>query len=233
MNIGILLCDHVKEQFSTEHGQYPDMFAKLLHRVDPTLTFSVYDVGLGQLPETVDEADAYLITGSRYGVNDELPWIGKLEELVYRLHESQKKIVGICFGHQLIAKILGGKVTTASKGWGIGMSTNKVALQKPWMIPQQENLNLLVSHQDQVVELPQNAQILAHSDFCPFYMLQINDNLLTVQGHPEFSKAYSKALIEDRITILGQELAEAGLNSLTLPVDDNVFAKWIVNFLHG
>ncbi|KTC81583.1 glutamine amidotransferase-related protein [Legionella brunensis] len=233
MNIGILLCDHVGEKFSKEHGQYPDMFARLLHQVDPTLTFSIYEAQRGQLPSDLDEASAYLITGSRHGVNDGFPWITHLENLILRLHSSQKKIIGICFGHQLIAKALGGKVVLASNGWGIGVSINQVTRKKSWMVPQQDALNLLVSHQEQVMELPLGAEILASSDFCPFYMLQINDNLLTVQGHPEFSKAYSQALIEDRKSILGEALSEEGLMSLQHKVDDYVFAHWIVNFLRS
>lgn len=233
MNIGILLCDRVGEQFSTEHGQYPDMFAKLLHRADPTLTFSIYDAEQGELPDQIDAAEAYLITGSRHGVNDGYSWITNLEAFILQLHTAQKKLIGICFGHQLIAKALGGKVTKASNGWGIGVSVNKITQQKPWMLPSQDDLNLLVSHQDQVVELPLGAETLASSNFCPFYMMQIGNHLLTIQGHPEFSKAYSQALIEDRKNMLGKELSEQGLMSLQLKVDDSLFARWIVNFLYG
>ncbi|WED42083.1 glutamine amidotransferase-related protein [Legionella cardiaca] len=233
MHIGILLCDHVGEKFIAEHGQYPDMVAKLLHQADPTLTFSVYEVKQDKFPSDIDEADAYLISGSRHGVNDGLPWISNLEHFILRLHNAQKKVIGICFGHQLIAKALGGKVVVAAKGWGIGMSINKITQQKPWMFPQQNDLNLLVSHQEQVVELPIGAEVLAHSEFCPFYMLQISNHLLTVQGHPEFSKAYSQALMEDRKDILGEKLSEQGIESLHLKVDDNLFAQWIVNFLYS
>lgn len=100
------------------------------------------------------------------------------------------------------------------------------------MSPSLNQLNLLVSHQDQVVALPSEAEVLATSDFCPFYMLQIRDNLLTVQGHPEFSKSYSQALIELRKNRLGMELVERGLQSLQQPCNDTVFAEWIVHFLN-
>ncbi|OCH96753.1 GMP synthase [Legionella jamestowniensis] len=232
MNIGILLCDLVREPLHLEHGQYPDMVANLLHQVDSTLEFSIFDARQGQLPDNVHAADAYLISGSRHGVNDDFAWIRKLEEFVLCLHQARKKIIGICFGHQLIAKVLGGKVVAAN-GWGIGISSNKITQRKSWMLPAQNNLNLIVSHQDQVVELPSEAEILASSDFCPVYMMQINNHLLTVQGHPEFTKAYSQALIEQRKTLFGEELANQGLISLQLPVDDSVFAQWMVNFLNS
>jgi GMP synthase-like glutamine amidotransferase len=231
MKIGILQCDQVHEKFIAEHGPYPDMFAALLHQADPSLTFVVYDVEHDEFPQEINAADAYLITGSRHSVNDDFPWIANLEEFVRQLHSAKKKVVGICFGHQLIAKALGGKVIKSPKGWGIGMSTNQITQQKYWMNPPQDNFHLLVSHQEQVVELPSDAEVLASSDFCPFYLLQIKENLITVQGHPEFSKGYSQALIEDRKAILGKERLEQGLMSLTIELDSSLFARWIVNFL--
>ncbi|ASQ46588.1 glutamine amidotransferase-related protein [Legionella clemsonensis] len=233
MNIGILLCDLVKEPFHETHGQYPQMIATLLHQIDSTLQFSIFDIRQGQLPDSIHTADAYLISGSRHCVHEDLPWIRKLEEFVLCLHQARKKIVGICFGHQLIAKLLGGTVVSAPKGWGIGVSTNKVIQRKSWMVPALDTLNLIVSHQDQVIELPLEAEVLASSDFCPVYMMQINNHLLTIQGHPEFTRAYSQALIEDRKALFGDELANQGLISLQLPVDDIVFAQWMVNFLKG
>ncbi|KTD67325.1 MULTISPECIES: glutamine amidotransferase-related protein [Legionella] len=231
MNIGILQCDQVETELVATYGTYQDMYIKLLQQVASNLTFTVYDVRCDELPSHLDAADAYIITGSRHGVNDGFPWITGLEEFVLRLHEANKKVIGICFGHQLIAKALGGQVIKSPKGWGVGMSVNKMTQRKAWMSPSLNQLNLIVSHQDQVLVLPSEAEVLAASDFCPFYMLQIRDNLLTVQGHPEFSKVYSQALIEMRKNRLGEELVECGLKSLQQPCDDAVFAQWIVNFL--
>ncbi|WBV66493.1 type 1 glutamine amidotransferase [Legionella pneumophila] len=118
MNLGILLCDKVSEVFVADHGQYPEMFANLLRPADSTLELTVFDAEHGELPTDIHAVDAYLISGSRHGVNDDYPWIRKLEEFVRTLHASQKKLIGICFGHQLIAKALGGKVIKSPKGWG-------------------------------------------------------------------------------------------------------------------
>ena len=230
MNIGILQCDRVLEKFSIQHGQYPDMFMTLLKQVDPALTFTVYDLEQAHLPPHVDACDAYLITGSRHGVNDPLPWIAQLEDFIRQLHAKQKKIIGICFGHQLIAKALGGRVSKSPNGWGIGVSKNKIIQHKPWMKPSCDTINLLVSHQDQVVALPPNAEILASNSTCPVYMMQIGNNF-TLQGHPEFSKAYSQALIEDRKDKLGHARYEQGLQSLKWNVDDTLVAQWIIYFL--
>ncbi|WP_454783147.1 glutamine amidotransferase-related protein [Legionella sp. WA2022007384] len=231
MKIGILQCDQVDPRLIVVHGAYSEMYTKLLHQEEPNLMFTIYDARYGELPSHIDAADAYIITGSRYGVNDDLSWISALEELVRCLHAARKKLIGICFGHQLIAKALGGKVIKAHQGWGVGISINKITQPKPWMSPSLGILNLIVSHQDQVVLLPEEAEVLAASDFCPFYMLQIRDNVLTVQGHPEYSKNYSQALIELRKNNLSQEVVNQGLKSLQQHCDDRVFAKWVVNFL--
>jgi GMP synthase-like glutamine amidotransferase len=232
MNLGILKCDNVSELFVTEHGQYPEMFATLLQSVDPKIKFTVYDAQLGHLPSDTHAADAYLITGSRYGVNDGFLWIAQLEQFVRTLYAAQKKVIGICFGHQLIAKALGGKVIKSPKGWGVGMSQNTVVAHKEWMIPYSNNINILVSHQDQIVDLPLGAEVLASSDFCPYYMTQVGCHFLTIQGHPEFTKAYSKALMVSREDSINGQEYDKGIKSLELHEDDHLIARWIINFLN-
>lgn len=231
MNLGILVCDHIREPLASQHGQYPEMFGQLLKKVDPTLTFTIYNAQQHHLPHNINECDSYLITGSRHGVNDDLPWLTPLEDFVRSLQATPKKLIGICFGHQLIAKALGGKVIKSPKGWGVGMSQNVVTKIKSWMTPTQDRFNLLMSHQDQVIELPNHAEILASNDLCPFYMLQIGNNL-TIQGHPEFNKAYAQTVLEeDRKAILNPSLYEKALQSLSIQQDDQLVAQWIINFL--
>ncbi|HAT1660437.1 glutamine amidotransferase-related protein [Legionella pneumophila] len=230
MNLGILLCDKVSEVFVEDHGQYPEMFANLLHPADATLEFTVFDAEHGELPTDIHAVDAYLISGSRHGVNDNYPWIRKLEEFVRTLHASQKKLIGICFGHQLIAKALGGKVIKSPKGWGVGMSQNQIYQFKEWMSPSLNCFNLLVSHQDQVIELPTGAEILAGSDFCPNYMMQIG-SFFSVQGHPEFTKSYSRDLMVSREDSVNEIEFAKGMKSLELHEDDTIIAQWIINFL--
>ncbi|MCL9684693.1 glutamine amidotransferase-related protein [Legionella maioricensis] len=233
MNLGILKCDSVSDIFVAEHGQYTEMLAALLRPVAPSINFTVFDAEQGELPGDIHAADAYLITGSRHGVNDGFPWITQLEEFVRTLHAAQKKVIGICFGHQLIAKALGGKVIKSPKGWGVGMSQNTLVQFKEWMIPHQKTFNLLVSHQDQVVELPKQAEILASSDFCPFYMMQIGNHFFSIQGHPEFTKAYSRALMTSREDTLSEIEFERGMNSLEWHEDDGLIAQWIISFLNA
>lgn len=231
MKIGLLQCDKVSSVFESEHGQYPEMFARLLRQADPCLEWTVFDAEQGELPQDIHAVDAYLITGSRHGVNDGFGWITQLEEFIRVLHMEKKKVIGICFGHQLIAKALGGTVIKSPKGWGVGVSVNRLFSKQSWMSPEKNELNVLVSHQDQVIKVPKEAQILAGSEFCPYYMMQIGTHFLTVQGHPEFSKAYSRILMVSREDRINKKEFERGMVSLALGVDETLMAQWIINFL--
>jgi len=230
MRIGILQCDDVMEELQPEFGNYPEMFINIFEELAPDWQFATYRVVDGELPDSVDACDGYITTGSRYGVNDGYPWIEQLEAFVVSLAREAKKYVGICFGHQLLAKALKGRVELSERGWGVGMSFNQVGKKQPWMEPFQASLDLVVSHQDQIDELPEGAEVLASSRFCPYYLLQYSPHLISVQGHPEFSKAYSRALIAQRTDRIPAPRVREGLASLSAAVDDRLMMQWIINF---
>jgi len=232
MRIGILQCCSVMPQFQAEFADYDDMFIQLFKAVDPDLVFTVYDLRKNEYPRDLNECHAYITTGSRESTYDKsVPWIPLFKRIIEECYQEKVKLVGICFGHQLIADTLGGQTINSDKGWGIGVSQNKIITQRPWMKPPLSQLNIIVSHQDQVEQLPHNTTVLARSDFCPNYMLQIGENILTVQGHPEFSKGYAKTLMEYRREIIGSETVNAALASLTLTVHEKTLAQWIYNFM--
>jgi len=230
MKIGILQCDHVLEKLQPEFGDYPQMFTELMKTIDSGLELQIYNVQQGEYPADIDECDGYITTGSRHGVNDDLEWLKPLLAFMHQLDEAGKKFVGICFGHQLIAKAFGGKVEKSDKGWGVGVSFNEVLIKKPWMEPWQEGLDLVVSHQDQVSDLPEDTEILAASNFCPYYMILYKNNFLSVQGHPEFSRDYSKALTGTRLDRIPSARVREAYHSLTAPVDAELMTTWILNF---
>lgn len=235
MKIGILQCDHVREELQPKFGDYPQMITSLFAKVAPDCQFKLFDVQTREYPENLDTCDAYITTGSRHSVYDDLPWIAQLEDFILKLDQAKKRYFGICFGHQLMIQALGGEVRKSDKGWGIGVTVNQVMQQKPWMQPVQPTLNLIASHQDQVVSLPQdvNVDVLAGSSFCPYYMLAYGDHFLSIQGHPEFNKDYSSTLIDIRRNIIPAERVEQGKASLAAALDDQLFARWIVNFFNA
>lgn len=231
MRIGILQCDSVREDLQPDFGDYPDMFQCLLRRQDPGLEFRVHDLTRGESPESLDACDAWLFTGSKWSVYDDEDWIGHAHELAQRLHATQRPTIGICFGHQLIARALGGRVEKAPAGWGVGVHTARVLARREWMQPERRSLSLVVSHQDQVMALPPGADLLAGHEFCPHDILQIGEHTLTFQGHPEFPKAYSRATMEQRRGLVGEDAYREGIASLAAPIEEDVAATWILRFL--
>ena len=231
MKIGILQCDATNENFRDEHGDYPEMFISLFQSIDPELQFAVFDVRLEQYPQTPQECDAYLITGSRFSVYDDEAWIRKLEKFVVELHSEKHPLLGICFGHQMIARALGGKTEKATQGWGVGVQSYRKTKKKSWLKPDLENFSLLAVHQDQVTQLPLGAELIAESEFCPNAAFRIDDHILTFQAHPEFEKAYSKVLLVLREQNLGPEIFAAGVKSLDQSIQPQVITNWMMNFL--
>jgi len=231
MIIGILQIDLVKPEFSTLFGEYPGMFQSLLWSINPRLEFRVYDVRRNVYPDDIHECDAYITTGSRASVYDADPWISVLQEFIVTLDQQQKKLIAVCFGHQLVARTFGGKTGKSDKGWGVGVHTCQVRKHKHWMEPPIHHYKLIVSHQDQVTQLPDNTELLAGNEFCPIAMFQRGDNILAIQGHPEFSKDYAEALMRHRQHALGKTVFEQGIYSLQSPTDEAVIARWMLAFI--
>lgn len=232
MKLGLLQCDDVTESLQAAHGNYPDMFQRLLREHVPAGQVCVYRTQDGELPGAVNECDAYLTTGSKFGVYDGHSWIGALQEFVVQLWQARMPLVGICFGHQLMAQALGGEVRKSDKGWGVGVSFNEIIERKSWMQPWQDKLDLIVSHQDQVVLLPPQAEVLARSEFCNYYVVQYGEHFMSVQGHPEFCRDYSRDLMNARKGIIPAERLRAGHASLSADIDGKLMMKWVINFLH-
>ncbi|HSG89971.1 MAG TPA: amidotransferase [Pseudomonadales bacterium] len=236
LRIGILQTDSVRDEFVERHGDYPAMFRSLLlgaHGLDDgrPLAFVDYDVRKGEYPAAIDDCDAYLITGSRDSVYDDLPWIRALEDFVRVLHERRHKLIGICFGHQLVAQALAGETRPADAGWAVGVHASRVLRTPPWMDAPVESFALLSSHKDQVTRLPAEAELFASNDFCPNAAYTIGDHILCVQGHPEFHADYSRALMELRRELLGEETFCRGMASLDERIDQGRVGRWILSFV--
>ena len=233
VKLGILKTDAVRPEWVSRFGEYPDMFMELLSRADPDLEFAVFDVEEGRYPEDIDEVDAYLVTGSKSSVYDDKPWIADLIEFVRELHRRRKKLVGICFGHQLVAQALGGRVEKSTNGWGVGLHTHRFNSAPPWHDQGERDLDILVSHQDQVIDVAEGARVLAGSEFCENAVCQVGDHILTFQGHPEFLPEYSREVMTFRREIIGEQAYREGMASLQGTHEGARVAAWILNFLHG
>ena len=230
LKIGILQADEVVEEYRPRHGNYPGMFEGLLNDAanGEELGFETYVAAEGRYPDP-RACDAYVITGSRASVYDDLPWIPPLVDFVGRALAAERKIVGICFGHQLVAHFFGGR-TEKAEGWVVGVHTSRVLVDAPWLDPRLDEVSLLSSHQDQVTELPEDATLIASNDFCRHAGFVWGEHVLTFQGHPEFKKAYSADLMQMRQDVLGDEVFERGMASLEQDTHEDHVGRWILNF---
>ena len=224
MRLGLLVCDHVRPEFLHISGDYPDMFRRLFAG-HPEVEIVVYDVIGGEMPAGPGECDAWITTGSRHSVNDEEQWIRHLEQFVREVAKERIPFVGVCFGHQLIAKALGGTVVMSDRGWGVGMKEVEVKDN----IGLGTSYRILNSHQDQIEELPPGAEILGWNEHCPVSMIGVGENMIGIQGHPEFEPAYSEALMESRRGgLIPEATVDDGLASLDGHTDGDRLVDWIL-----
>jgi GMP synthase-like glutamine amidotransferase len=226
MKLGLLQCDHVADNLLHLNGDYDAQFTKLL----PGFDWRYYDLMAGQFPESLDECDAYLCTGSKHSVYEDIDWIHRLEKLVQAIYAARIPFVGVCFGHQMMAQALGGKVQKADCGWCVGVHTFKLVQRESWMQPFQAEFSLLMSCQDQVLALPPNSTILAKAADCPVGMYRVGERMLGMQAHPEFSVAYMEALLRQRKERIGTAVTDRALESLTVMQDVELIAGWIRQF---
>ena len=175
MRIGILQAEEFDTPTQAALGPYRGLFERLLH--GHGFDFRVWDVTALAFPESPHEAEGWLITGSTAGAYEDHPWIAPLERTIRAIHASGRPLVGICFGHQIIAQALGGRVEKFSGGWCVGRHVYEIEGQE---VP------LNAWHQDQVVALPAGARRLGGSAFCENAVLAYGETVLTYQPHPEF-----------------------------------------------
>jgi GMP synthase-like glutamine amidotransferase len=223
VKLAILETGHPPGDLAERFGDYPAMFAGLLGE---GFEIEAFDVPAGQFPDP-GAHDAILITGSPAGVYDPLPWIAPLMEFIRAAKDS--KMVGVCFGHQVMAEALGGHVEKSDKGWGAGLHHYSVVHTEPWA-DGAGGIAIPASHQDQVIVQPPNTEVVASSAFTPFAALAWTDRpAISFQFHPEFSTDFAKALIEKRYDIVPDP--GVAIASLDAPNDNARVGGWIRRFL--
>jgi GMP synthase-like glutamine amidotransferase len=230
MKVGLLECDHVREELLHIAGDYRQMFPALFSEVTSDFDFQFYDVCNGHFPESADECDLYICTGSRFSAYDDEGWIFRLKDLINEIYRSGKIFVGLCFGHQMLAEALGGQVLKSPGGWCVGVHKFEITHSESWMEPALSSFNLLMMCQDQVVTMPPESVLLATSEHCPIAMFRVGDNMLGIQAHPEFTKLYDKTLMQLRVERIGEDKVNLGIESLELDVHRAEVAQWIKNF---
>jgi len=236
MKLGILVTGLVRDPLATEHGQYWHMFDTLYRQAAPEVETRRFMVVEGELPDLPSACDAWLVTGSKFGVYDPEPWIPPLKDFLRAARAAGVPQIGICFGHQIMAEAFGGRAEKSDKGWGCGVHRYDVLARPGWMADAGARFAMYAMHQDQVTALPGDAVRLAQSDFCPHAMIAYGDaeapDAISIQAHPEFARPYAEALVHMSAEIgIPEPVANRAMASFGAPVDGAAFAAWSLAYL--
>ena len=221
MHIGILQTGHTPDAMANDFADYGDRFTKLLEGYD--FSFSIFRIVDMEFPESIQICDGWLITGSKFGAYEDHPWIPPLEAFIRDCFAQRVPLVGICFGHQIIAQALGGRVEKFKGGWAVG--------RKTYNFEDLGEVAVNAWHQDQVTEKPEGARVIASNDFCANAALIYDDRALTIQPHPEFGPDFIDGLIRTRGRgVVPDDQLDAALAQLDQPLHTRAMSDRIAAF---
>ena len=223
MHIGILQTGYAPDQVAEKHGGFFTLFSKLLE--GQGLTFSNWNVVDMDFPEDVHAADGWLVTGSKHGAYEDHPFISPLEDFIREVHDQRIPMIGICFGHQIVAQALGGRVEKFAGGWAVGHHEYEFEGMGP--------IALNAWHQDQVVSVPPDAKRIASSEFCENAALVYGDHIMTLQPHPELPNPVIQTYIDVRSSdpSYPRPLIERAQEMVNAPHDEPRMADFLADFL--
>lgn len=231
IKLGILQTNHDK---SVEVGDaFPDdahRFRDLFDLQDERFTYRIYMTIGGEVPQDLDEQDAYMITGSPLSVLDRHVFTDALLDFIRRCDAAKKPLLGACFGHQAIALALGGTVERSRQGYNVGVEETRFHARKDWMVPPRDGLRLYVFHEDQVTGLPEGCMLLGSSENCKIASFAKNDHIITTQAHPEFPYDFMACLLRFTEGKMPAAATKSAWDSLALDQDGSVFGAWATNF---
>lgn len=231
LRMAVLLTNDDTSAFAAHFPNDGHKVVQLLQPLRPDWTFEVLPVKDGVFPATAQTYDGYVITGSPASINDDaLPWVGPLLDFIRTIDAARQPLIGLCFGHQAVAKALGGQVARHDEGWGLGTAPTHWHAPRSWMTPSKSSTTLMAAHNEQVTRMPEGALCIGGSDFCPIGSMLIGQHIWTTQFHPEMPLVFMQALLghlADKID--ADTLARAHI-SLANDADGPLFGHWMVQF---
>ena len=234
MKLTIIQTGHVPEALRGQFGSYPAMFERMFDRTGDGFSYAVVAASDGEPLPAPETLEGIVITGSPAGVYDDLPWMEPLRSFIRQAYERRTPMLGVCFGHQIMADALGGDVRKSDKGWGIGRHSYQVQSRPSFLAGAPAALSIACSHQDQVMTPPAEAEVFLASSFAPnaglFYR---NGAALSVQPHPEFDDDYALTLAELRRGQAPDKTVDTAVASMITPSDSPVLCDAIARFFHG
>ncbi|WP_297728079.1 type 1 glutamine amidotransferase [Limnohabitans sp. Rim8] len=232
LRMAVLLTNDDTSAFASHFPNDGQKVVEFLKPLRPEWSYEVVSVKDGVLPARSRDFDGYVITGSPASVNDDsLPWVRQLLDFIRAVHAARQPLVGLCFGHQAVARALGGLVARNAAGWGLGTAPTHWHVQRLWMTPHQATTTLMAAHNEQVTRMPEGAECLGGSDFCPIGSMQIGQHIWTTQFHPEMPLAFMQALLDYLANKIDANTIASAQVSLANTADVPLFGHWMVQFL--
>jgi GMP synthase-like glutamine amidotransferase len=231
MRIAILVTNTDDSEFAHARPLDGEKFQLLLQPLRPDWSFTPVLVKDGVFPKTIHAFDGYVITGSPASANGSEAWISELMTFIQALNTAKIPTIGVCFGHQVIARALGGEVSKNPGGWGFGIADTEFVHLEPWMLPALKTISLYAAHAEQVSKLPEGAEVLGGSAFCPIGAYKIGAHIMTTEYHPEMTPEFIMDLSYAFEKYIGFDVSEKARAQFKTPAQGRIFAQWMLNFL--
>ena len=234
IKLGILQTNHDK---SVEVGDaFPDdahRFRDLFDAQEIRFEYRVYMTIGGEVPKSLDEQDAYLISGSPLSVLDTHVFTAELISFIRSCDLAKKPLIGACFGHQIIAVALAGIVKKTSSGYNVGVEKTHFFEKKPWMQPNLQKLGMYVFHEDEVTQLPEGAKLLGSTPNCKIASFSKGNHIFTTQAHPEFTPDFMTSVVTYTAQKDQNFNPQSALAQINDPTEGHVYADWCTEFFKG
>ncbi len=234
MKLTIIQTGEVPAPLRGQFGPYRKMFETMFDGTGRGFSYETVAVSDGEPFPDPGKLEAIVITGSAAGVYDDYPWLDPLRAFIRDAYGRKTPMLGVCFGHQIMADALGGDVRKSEKGWGLGRHSYAVKGRPDFMRTAPSALAVACSHQDQVIVPPKEAEVIMASDFTPNAGLVYRSGAaLSFQPHPEFADDYTIALAELRRGKAPDTVVETALASIAKPSNSGEVAGYIGQFFGG
>lgn len=234
MQLTIIQTGDVPAPLREQFGPYPEMFYRMFDRAGAAFDYRTVRAHDGAPLPDPSQLEGIIITGSAAGVYDDLPWLEPLRQFIRSAYSAKTPMLGICFGHQIMADALGGDVRKSGKGWGLGRHVYEVRNRPGFLGTAPDALAVACSHQDQVIGAPADADVFLASGFTPNAgLLYRNGRAISLQPHPEFDDDYTLALAELRRGKAPDEVVDTAVASLSIVSHSRDVAGYLGAFLRG
>lgn len=230
MRLAILMTNTDESEFAHRFPKDGEKFAALIHSVRPDWVCESYSVKDGVFPEQLDGYDGIIITGSPASVRDSDPWVARLLQTIRDAFGAKIPLFGACFGHQAIALALGGKIADNPNGWSFGLVETEVQSPKQWMRSLGSKFNQFAAHNEVVEVPPDNAEVLTTAPGVACNGFAIGTGVYTTQNHPEISRGFFTALLDEYENKLPTDVMKKARQSMSRQDDNLAFAETVAAF---